>query len=143
MTSERLDSVIADHSLVQFRFSQERRIVDLWAEFTPVTTGAVTLTTAQQLKSKGFYSITSAGSGLYTFLTNDKTFNRLVSLDFSCIPNSGHAAAPLHEIVSRGVDATTGFYGFVVQFLSAQAANADNGTSDTILLHASFADTAP
>jgi hypothetical protein len=134
---------MSDHSLHQFRYSFENKLVDIVCEYTPVASGAVTLTAAQKLKSKGIYSITSAGSGLYTFITNDKTLNRLVSFGFNCIPNSGHAAAPLCEIVSRGVDTTTGFYEVVVQFLSAQGTNADNGTSDVVLAHFVFADSCP
>lgn len=132
---------MSEHATVQFRHSLERKIVDVWGEFAPVATNvACTLTAA---KNKGIKSVTRTGTGAYSILANDKTYNRLVEAEFRPIVATGNPAAPLWRIVSRGVDATTGFYKVAVLFTAADGTTAtDPATTETMLVHLAFADSA-
>lgn len=82
----------------QFRYSLEKRVVDLFADVTFGASGAPTLNTA---KSKGVKSITRSSAGKYV-LTLQDSFNGLLMLKHSFV-NATAPAAPGAYIVSHTV----------------------------------------
>lgn len=125
------------HSFVQFRYSLERKVVDLYATVT-FATGVATVT-----RGKGITSITrtgSAGSGAYDVVFDSK-YKALLSFD--CAFKDDTSAAnnvPLTRfcyIAAEDVAAGTMSLQFTIL---ANTAN-DPADATTVYLHWALADT--
>lgn len=115
--------------LNEFRYSLEKKPVDLFAQATIGSSGAITLSAAN---SKGITSITKKSTaGQYTVVFKD-AFQRLMDFNVKFIAATGVAAAPHVFLVSR---TTTGC---VLQCCNASGTSAalaaGNPGSDEVML---------
>lgn len=118
---------MANRNFAEFRYSLEKKVVDLFAKVTVGATGAPTLA-----RGKGIASVVRNSAGLYTITLADK-YNALLGATVTCIVPTGVQAAPNPQIVSETVATTKTV---VIQFndLSTPSAT-DPAEGESFLVH--------
>lgn len=115
---------MANRYFEQFRYSFEKKVVDLYMKVAVGATGAPTLSTAN---SKGIASIARNSAGRYTITLQDK-YQKLLMVDATILLASGLPAPQEFAIVSQAVTNSTPTV--VVQFSAAGVAtDPDNGAT--------------
>lgn len=120
--------------LNQFRYSLEKKMVDVYLKAAIGATGAITLDAAN---SKGIASVVRNSAGKYTITFND-TFVAFFGAKQSILLASGSPG--VFAMVTRSVDTKTAKQ-VVVEFLDAAGAAADIASGATLNIHFEFKDT--
>jgi hypothetical protein len=124
---------MANRQFTQFRYSLEKKIVDLFADVTFGSSGAPTLVKA---KSKGVKSITRTSAGLYVITLQD-SYKRLLMMKAIFI-NATAPASPAAFIVSTTVGSVNP-PAITVTFNSAGVAT-DPASGEEVLLQIVLSD---
>lgn len=120
--------------LNQFRYSLEKKMVDVYLKAAIGATGAITLDAPN---SKGITSVVRNSAGKYTITFND-TFVAFFGLNKTITLAAGSPG--VFAVVVRSVDTKTAKQ-IVVEFLDAAGAAADIASGATLNLHFEFKDT--
>lgn len=107
---------MANRLMDQFKYSLEKKICQIYCDFTVGGTGAPTLVS---LNSKGVTSITRNSAGKYTIVLDDN-YTKFLGGHISVI-NAVAAAAPITQFWSASPSTGT----IVIQLLDAAGAAAD------------------
>lgn len=125
---------MANRLFQQFRFSLEKKVVELWGHVTFGAVGAPTLDTAN---SKGIKSIVRNSAGTYTITLQD-TYKYLLKVDAHWINPGAAPAAPSVYVVSQNIGnlaAPT-----IVIKTNAAGTATDPATTDELKFHLTFRD---
>jgi len=115
----------------QFRFSLEKKVVDLFAKVAVGSSGAATVTRAQ-----GVASVVRNSAGNYTVTLQDK-YNALLNSSITLITPTGAPAAPQAWVVSEDV---AGAKTIIVQFAAAGVAT-DPASGESFMVKLSLSNT--
>jgi hypothetical protein len=116
---------MANRLFTQFRYTLEKKIVDIYGKATIAATGAPTLVAT---KSKGVSSIARTGTGAYTITLQD-TYVDLLLAGFHIELASGAPAVYAWKVVSYD---STGAKTYLIQFYNDAATAADIADGATL-----------
>lgn len=125
---------MADRTFSEFRYSLERKVVDLYLKVTIGASGAATLT-----RGKGFASVAKAATGVYTITLSDK-YKALLSADLAWIKAT---TVPVGAFWSIDAEAVSSTKVVTLNFWDADTPAAQEPTSgDVFLLHLALCNSA-
>lgn len=126
---------MANRWFQQFRFSLEKKVVDLYGQVAIGATGAPTLSV---VNSKGIKSIVRNGVGKYTITLQD-TYQRLLDFNLTDLNAAGIPAAGAVGLVSAAVN-TLAAPTVVFQLSNAGSAT-EAASGDVLYFQVSLSDT--